>query len=496
MGFDDNYQSIGMVIRDDDSVEKPTEIPPTFMPIGGSGIDTSDGKMKMGNHVHAVSAGGLHSVALIDGVPYSWGNSDHGTLGRLDVQGDDMMAATPGPITGFRKRDPKNYGSIISEDGQIVQIVAGEAQTLFVSASGSVYQCGSYKDMDSGTFSDVDPLQNSSSAKGANLRPVHVGQLEQPVLSVFTQGSFNAALLSDGTLMTWGFGNHGELARSATMMTKPNKKDGSYDLEKNFFYKLAVDPETGEEFLKPNLSIVEQQFLKPQPVLYDPQLPILKREVIAVATGQYHLLVVARDPGSNFGKVYASGMNNYGQLGTGDVRDRHALTHVETLASENIVNVAAGEHHSLVLTHDRRRIYSFGRADYGQLGIGVMDKASLTGGSRATPQQVYFPEFVHFTRIDCGDRTCFAITKDYELYTWGFNETMATGHPIIPAYDVYRPRKLDLSKIQDHPNAENDPQNQSNRFRNVRVHAVSGGGHHTILLVSKSAGNNENASPK
>jgi alpha-tubulin suppressor-like RCC1 family protein len=211
--------------------------------------------------------------------------------------------------------------------------------------------------------------------------------------------------------------------------------------------------------------------------------------VIAVATGNYHLLVVARDPGSYFGKVYSSGANNYGQLGLGDEQERHALTHISSLASENIVNVAAGEYHSLVLSYDRREIYAFGRSDYSQLGI-RLDVKDVPGSFETTPKRVYIPEPkpLHFARIDCGDCTSFAITNDYELYSWGFNETGATGHPSIANQDVYILRKLDLSKIKDSLNAK---QGDSN----VRVHAVGCGGQHTILLVSTKTGDDANASP-
>jgi hypothetical protein len=114
-----------------------------------------------------------------------------------------------------------------------------------------------------------------------------------------------------------------------------------------------------------------------------------------------------------------------------------------------------------------------------------------------TPQPVFFPEPLHFARIDCGDRTSFAITKDYDIYTWGFNETRATGHPSISGHDVYRPRKLDLSKMKGTLDAKTgDSSNANSKNKKVRVHAVGCGGQHTILLVSTMDGNNENLSPK
>ena len=47
--------------------------------------------------------------------------------------------------------------------------------------------------------------------------------------------------------------------------------------------------------------------------------------------------------------LYASGLNQYGQLGLGDSQDRHQLAPVETLRDEHIVQCAAGEHFSVGL---------------------------------------------------------------------------------------------------------------------------------------------------
>jgi hypothetical protein len=128
-----------------------------------------------------------------------------------------------------------------------------------------------------------------------------------------------------------GFGNNGELARSAGM-TKPDEY-GQYDLGRPFFYRNVqiTDDETGTTFTdsKPNLDLVKEHFLKPQPVQWATSCtnPALKRTVIAVGLGFFHILVAARDPGQFEAKLYTSGLNNFGQLGHGDDNiSRHALT--------------------------------------------------------------------------------------------------------------------------------------------------------------------------
>jgi alpha-tubulin suppressor-like RCC1 family protein len=109
----------------------------------------------------------------------------------------------------------------------------------------------------------------------------------------------NVAILGDGTVVTWGIGTRGELARPV-----PDQ----------FFDKL-----TGHY----DVHLLRDHFLKPLPVPFSTKL-----NVINVACGVGHLMVVARKPGAIESIVYASGLNGDGQLGLGDRADRKALTPV------------------------------------------------------------------------------------------------------------------------------------------------------------------------
>lgn len=222
-----------------------------------------------------VATGGSHSLALsASGVPHSWGGDDEGSLGRMTNDGTDH---TPGTISGFVRHDG------VVEDERIIQISAGAAYSLFLSISGNVYQCGMYQDMGSGKFSDMSGP--SGTVEGGNDKPVQVLMPGKgKVLNIYANGSFNAAMMEDFTVVTWGFGTNGELARSAGM-TEPGPH-GRYELGEPYFYN---------ELGVPNLEIVKKHFLTPKPVLWA-NLTV-KRTVIAVAVGEFHLLVSARDPG-------------------------------------------------------------------------------------------------------------------------------------------------------------------------------------------------------
>jgi alpha-tubulin suppressor-like RCC1 family protein len=105
-------------------------------------------------------------------------------------------------------------------------------------------------------------------------------------------------------------------------MTDPDE-DGNYDVSS----ALYMDPKTR----KIDHDKVQRLFLTPQFVHWDVLCqPTLPRRVIAVGLGHYHILVAARDGGALESQVYASGLNNDGQLGLGHKKTCHALTHVCT----------------------------------------------------------------------------------------------------------------------------------------------------------------------
>ena len=62
--------------------------------------------------------------------------------------------------------------------------------------------------------------------------------------------------------------------------------------------------------------------------------------------------------------------------------------------------------------------------------------------------------------------------KKRELYTWGFNEMRATGHPVEASIDIYRPTLLDLTEIGDE------------KMDYVHVTGLSAGSAHSLLLVN------------
>jgi alpha-tubulin suppressor-like RCC1 family protein len=131
-------------------------------------------------------------------------------------------------------------------------------------------------------------------------------------------------------------GHNGQLARSKAMGAPLVSEDGkqTYDLGKMWIgttYEVQGkfnDKEKKyemEEHYRYSEDRIAEKFLQPQPVCW---ATTGRKQVVSVACGELHLLVVARDEGKDQLVVYSSGHNQYGQLGHGDHEQRHELTPV------------------------------------------------------------------------------------------------------------------------------------------------------------------------
>ena len=128
--------------------------------------------------------------------------------------------------------------------------------------------------------------------------------------------------------------------------------------------------------------------------------------VIAMADGSYHSLVVKSDR-----TVWSFGYNNYGQLGIGssDYSQHAAITQVSSLA--DVISVSAGLYHSLALKSDGT-VWTWGYNNYGQLGDG--------GNSpRSVPYQL--SSLSNVVAIAAGYCHSLALKSDGSVWAWGYN---------------------------------------------------------------------------
>jgi hypothetical protein len=132
----------------------------------------------------------------------------------------------------------------------------------------------------------------------------------------------------------------------------------------------------------------------------------LKVKVLSVSCGRKHTLAL-----TDYG-IYAWGSNAYGQLGLGPFIQESPYPQIVTaLSFKKIVEVTAGQYHSLALTSSGQ-VYTWGWGIHGQLGHGNCDN-------------FYYPKLLPFkyqaVQVAAGHAHSLVLTNEGKLYGFGSN---------------------------------------------------------------------------
>jgi alpha-tubulin suppressor-like RCC1 family protein len=149
-------------------------------------------------------------------------------------------------------------------------------------------------------------------------------------------------------------------------------------------------------------------------------IPQLVREptlvVRQVACGGLHTALVTES-----GRVYTWGDGRAGQLGhSHDPSVKQTPRQVEKFNDVFVVMVACGRSHTVALS-DRKEVWSWGEARYGQLGLSDRQ-------TRRAPERVQQEACKQIKFIACGDKHTVAVRDDGACLSWGCGEHGQTGH--------------------------------------------------------------------
>jgi len=155
-------------------------------------------------------------------------------------------------------------------------------------------------------------------------------------------------------------------------------------------------------------------------------------------------------------------------------------------ALDTVSVVAGGTHHSCV-SMASGRVFCFGRADCGQLGLKRFgsEYGGKAGDFLTIPEEIIINSSSNsfnsssssssgsnksssnkITSVACGGSHTLALTSSGELYSWGYGDMLALGHG--KDNDEPEPRKVSFSKA---------------KLDNFSVVQVSGGGQHTAIIA-------------
>ncbi|AEC02809.1 fimbrillin family protein [Parasphaerochaeta coccoides] len=275
--------------------------------------DSTDGSVRMAD-VAAVSTGPGHTMILKkDGTLWATGLNEYGQLG----DGTMTTIRTP-PVQVKASTDDNDFMT------DVAAVSAGLYHTTILKKDGTLWATGYNNDGQLGvgavaTYTTSIPVQ----VKGSG----GVGFMTD-VAAVSTKQNHTMILKKDGTLWATGYNYYGQLGDgTTTRRTTP---------------------------VRVKASIAENDFMT---------------DVAAVSAGSWHTMILKKD-----GTLWATGFNNYGQLGVGDTTDRSTPVQVwdSTDGSMKMTNVAAvyaGMGHTMILKKDGT-LWATGNNANGQLGIG------------------------------------------------------------------------------------------------------------------------------
>ncbi len=324
--------------------------------------------------VVGVAAGAHFSLMLTaNGVVGSFGNDLLGQLGDGSGPASGTCAGVP---CSERRNVTLTNGATLND---AVAIAAGSTHALAVRADGTVLAWGT------NTVGEIgNPAVSGTQHSAVNVAGVGGVGLLNGVIAVAAGESFSLALRHDGTVVAWGDDAFGQLGRGATPSSTniPVQVKGIggvgvltdvVAIAAGRHHSLALRSDGSlvtwgrNQAGQLGTGTIGDNRNVPVQILAARGLPFTR--LIAVAGGAQHSLALRSD-----GTVLAWGSDSDGQLGNGDSvgnssTPRAVVTSTGKGALANIVSIAAGSVHSVAVAVDGT-VSSWGANNDGLLGDG------------------------------------------------------------------------------------------------------------------------------
>ncbi|KAK7100546.1 regulator of chromosome condensation-like isoform X2 [Littorina saxatilis] len=367
------------------------------------------GFVRIPDPIIQICAGGMHTVCLTNkGQLYTFGCNDEGALGR-DTS-EEGTETEPALVEGLEK---------------IIQVTAGDSHTAALSEDGRVFAFGNFRDANGSM---------GLTKKGIQKTPIEV--LPDAVVVKIASGSDHICCLTENSeLFTLGCAEQGQLGRVAECFST---RGGRHGLDTIL-----------------NASMVRCRKYKTRRLA----------KFSDVWTGQYMTFAQEKDTGD----IYSWGLNNYYQLGFGDIENRFIPERVQSFAGRQWQILSGGQHHTVAMDSEGK-VYTLGRADYGRLGLGEDIKTEVT-----EPTLVAALQSETCVDIAAGGCVSFALTNTGKIYAWGMGTSKQLG--IGTEDDAWTPTQVSGKQFETRRGVMVDSGGQHTVFLAKDVEPVNGNGH-------------------
>ncbi|XP_068089276.1 probable E3 ubiquitin-protein ligase HERC6 isoform X2 [Hyperolius riggenbachi] len=184
----------------------------------------------------------------------------------------------------------------------------------------------------------------------------------------------------------------------------------------------------------------------------DPIHALEAQTIVDLSSGLNHSVAICSE-----GNIFTWGEGLHGQLGSGKLPHQSPVPRRITGFSDiKVIQVACGHYHTLALSEDSS-VYSWGKNDFGQLGLGKQ----IT--NQASPQPIKSLRGVPLVQVTAGGSHSFALSTSGNVFGWGRNSVGQLGFQIDPLKGVYKPHAV-------------------SSLRNFNVGYISCGDEHSAVL--------------
>ena len=338
-------------------------------------------------NISKVSCGDYHTLFLTnDGKVYACGLATDGRLGNNASSGNVTRA------------------TLIPIDAYITDISANDNYSLFVSEFSKIPVSSPYK---------TSQLTNCIYACGNNtasklgmgdedivIIPSIIPSLSGVAISNIGNNSRNSDSISvvgaSGTAYVWGANTYGQL--------------GVLDTVKRVYPhppQIAERPVTTTTIDGFHVDIFDKMNLR----------------ITKVATGLSHTLFLGTTQ-SGVNKVYACGLNTYGQLGVNDRINKLYPVEITALSGLGITELAAGYNFSVFLSSTNNRVYACGRSIHGSFGVGTN---TADTNYPIVPIEIRNLRGKNIIKIAAGEFHSLFLASDTTVWCCGYNGEGALG---------------------------------------------------------------------